>query len=199
MPRVRQVVTDANSAAVSLFTANGYEQAHTSWVLGISFEDPPRSPKALDGISIRMYEPDRDAQAAYRLIEDAFNEWPDRRPTTFEEWTAFVLDHRSFAPDLSPLAFEGDDLVGASLALDYPDGDEGWIQQVATRATHRNRGIARALLQTAFRAFYERGKKRSGLSTDSRTGALTLYEHVGMTVRRSYTSYSKPLGPSVGP
>jgi hypothetical protein len=33
----------------------------------------------------------------------------------------------------------------------------------------------------------------SGLSTDSRTGALTLYEKVGMTVRRSYMSYAKDL------
>jgi GNAT superfamily N-acetyltransferase len=196
MPRVRQTITDSNEAAVKLFTANGYAAAHTSWIVGISFEqEPPPAPVVPEAVTIRMFERGRDDPAAYRLIEDAFNEWPDRRPATFEEWEAYVLRHTAFAADLSPVAFEDGDLVGAVLSLDYPQGDEGWIYQVATRATHRNRGIARALLQTAFQAFHERGKKRCALSTDSRTGALTLYEHVGMTVRRSFTNYVKALSP----
>jgi len=33
----------------------------------------------------------------------------------------------------------------------------------------------------------------SGLSTDSRTGALSLYEKVGMAVHRAYASYAKDL------
>jgi hypothetical protein len=32
-----------------------------------------------------------------------------------------------------------------------------------------------------------------GLSTDSRTGALGLYERVGMKVTRSYTHFAKEL------
>ena len=83
--------------------------------------------------------------------------------------------------------------IGAVMSLDYASTDEGWIHQLATQATHRHRGIARALLRTAFRTFAERGKRHCGLSTDSRTGALTLYEHVGMSVRSSYTRYTKPL------
>ena len=86
---------------------------------------------------------DEDAQAAYRVIEDAFNEWPDREPSTFEEWAEHGIAHGSFAPHLSRLAFDGDELVGTALSIDYASADEGWIQQVATKATHRHRGIAR--------------------------------------------------------
>jgi mycothiol synthase len=122
------------------------------------------------------------------LIDDAFSEWDDRDPMSFEEWRVFIIDHKAFSPRLSRLAFDGDELVGATLAFDYEIEEEGWIQQVATKATHRHRGIARALLHETFRAFSEEGH-----STESRTGALSLYEKVGMHVRRSYTKYSKPL------
>ncbi len=124
------------------------------------------------------------------MIDDAFSEWPGRDPIPFEEWAPYVIRHKAFAPEASPLAFDGDDLVGVVMSFDY-GGPDGWVHQVATAATHRHRGIARALLHEAFRAFAERGKTSCGLGTDSRTGALTLYERVGMSVRRSYTRYTK--------
>ena len=57
----------------------------------------------------------------------------------------------------------------------------------------RNRGIARALLQTAFVRAFERGHRWTSVSTDSDTGALTLYEHVGMTVHRSFAHLALDL------
>ena len=79
------------------------------------------------------------------------------------------------------------------LKADVSEVGEGWIQQLATEANHRHRGIATALLGTAFAGFRERGRTRAGVSTDSRTGALDLYERVGMRVERSYTRYTKRL------
>lgn len=192
-PRVRQTVTDANTGAAELFRAHGYETGHVSWILRVSYEDgEPPAVAIPPGITIRPYR-DEDARAAYRVVEDAFNEWPDREPSTFEEWAEHGIAHGSFAPHLSRLAFDGDELVGTALSIDYASADEGWIQQVATKATHRHRGIARALLHEVFVAFHEQGKPKCGLSTDSRTGALSLYERVGMHVRRSYTGYRKDL------
>jgi mycothiol synthase len=191
--RVRQTVTDANTGAAELFRSHGYETGHVSWILQLSYEDgEPPAVEIPPGITIRPYR-DEDARTAYRVIEDAFNEWPDRQPSTFEEWAEHGIAHGSFAPHLSRLAFDGDELVGTALAIDYASADEGWIQQVATKATHRHRGIARALLHEVFVAFHDQGKQKCGLSTDSRTGALTLYERVGMHVRRSYTSFRKDL------
>jgi ribosomal protein S18 acetylase RimI-like enzyme len=192
-PRVRQTVTDANTGAAALFRAHGYEVGHTSWILQIAFADGGPPPITTPpGITLRPYTGE-DAQAAYRVVEDAFNEWPDRQPSTFEEWAQYGIAHGAFAPQMSRLAFDGDELVGTALAIDYANADEGWIQMVATKATHRHRGIARALLHGVFEAFHEAGKPACGLSTDSRTGALTLYERVGMHVRRTYTGYRKDL------
>ena len=190
--KVAQTVTDNNADAKALFLANGYGPTWTSWILEIAFDESPPEHRPPGGISIRTYEAG-DAHDAYRLIDDAFGEWEGRDSMPFEEWATFVIEHQAFAPELSRLAFEGEELVGATLAFDYAKSGEGWVQQVATKATHRHRGIARALLSETFRAFYDRGKARCGLSTESRTGALALYERVGMQVRRSYTKYAKPL------
>lgn len=192
--KVSQNVADANEGAAALLRANGYEPARTAWILQIEFDDdPPPEPAPPEGISIRPYDAERDEQDVYRLIDDAFSEWEGRDPIPFDEWAPYVIRHNAFSPAMSRLAFDGDELVGAAIAFDYEGSDEGWVQQVATKATHRHRGIARALLLATFGAFNDRGKSRTGLSTDSRTGALTLYERVGMSVSRSYTRYTKPL------
>lgn len=190
---VEQVVSDHNLDAARLFRSNGYEPLWTAWILEIAFDEPPPVHLPPDAIAIRPYEPSSDERATYRLIDDAFTEWEGRESMAFEEWAAFVTRHGSFSPQLSRLAFDGDELVGAALSFDYQQDEEGWIQQVATKATHRHRGIARALLSEVFADFSRRGKRRCGLSTDSRTGALGLYERVGMRVRRSYTRYAKKL------
>lgn len=190
--KVTQAITDDNGDARELFLGNGYATSETAWILQISFDGPPPERPTPDGISIRPYT-DADARDVHRLIDDAFSEWEGREPMTFEEWRVFIIDHKAFSPRLSRLAFDGVELVGATLSFDYEIEEEGWIQQVATTATHRHRGIARALLYETFRAFYDEGQSTCGLSTESRTGALSLYEKVGMHVRRSYTKYTKPL------
>ena len=74
--------------------------------------------------------------------------------------------------------------VGAAFTIH--SGDFGYVDQVAVRADQRGRGLARSLLADAFERAREKGLTRSELSTDSRTGALPLYEHVGMVVTKTY-------------
>ncbi|HET8526809.1 MAG TPA: GNAT family N-acetyltransferase, partial [Actinomycetota bacterium] len=188
---VGQTKTDANTGAQQLFESAGYEPEWTSWFIRITMDEPPGRPQIPAGISIRPYR-QSDDHASYQMIDAAFSEWPGRGPEPFEVW-APVVRHPNFAPDLSPLAFDGDELVGAVLSYDYPDAQEGWIQQLATKATHRRRGIAQALLLTAFGWFHVRGRRTVGVATDSRTGAFALYEKVGMRVVRQYTRYTKRL------
>jgi len=190
-PDVGETKTDADVAARALFLSNGYEPTYTSWMIRKPLEGPPERPLPPTGIEIRSYG-DQDARAAHRVIDVAFCEWPGRDPDPFESWSN-VLRHPAFTPELSPLAFDGNELVGVLIGYDYPEAGEGWVQQLATEANHRHRGIATALLETAFASFRERGRSTAGVSTDSRTGALDLYERVGMRVERSYTRYTKRL------
>jgi mycothiol synthase len=193
-PKVGQTLADSERGAAELLQRNGYRYGHTSWMLAIRMDARPADPELPDGISVRTFVPGADDRATYRVVEDAFNEWPNREPASFDEWATLTIRRGDFEPELLQLAMEGEQVVGVVFSIDYPE-DDGWIQQVAVAATHRHRGIARALLQRAFAMSWDRGDRACGLSTDSRTGALGLYEKVGMHVVRSYTNYAKELQP----
>ena len=189
--RVGQTVIDTNTDAVSLFVRHGYTPRHTSWVLRLPDDVTIDHPPLPHGVIIRPFDPDREEQQVYRVVEDAFNEWPTREPSTFEEWQSGVTGRPDFDPTLLFVAVADYEVVGVSFGIPYED--EGWVHQLAVRRDHRNQGLAKALLRATFEEFRRRGSPAVGLSTDSRTGALDLYLDTGMVVRASYTHYSKIL------
>jgi GNAT superfamily N-acetyltransferase len=168
---------------------------HHSWVLELPAGAPLPARELPDGVVLRPIVSGRDERAAFDVIENAFSEWPDREPSSFEDWAPGVVGRGGFEPWHLIVAerrtADGAELVGACHLI--LTGDEGWVNQVATRNDVRGQGIGQALLGAAFGAARERGATRFGLSTDSRTGALGLYERVGMRVRLSFTHWVKDL------
>ncbi|WP_246486283.1 GNAT family N-acetyltransferase [Kribbella qitaiheensis] len=185
-----QMVDDKDLAGTELVRARGFEVLAVNWQLQLPMDEEPVVPALPEGITVRPFAPG-DAAAAHLLIEDAFDEWQSRRKS-YEEWAAMMIDRSSFAPELSPMAFAGAELIGAALCLDLPDSDEGYIEQLAVRADHRGKGLARTLLAVARQAFYRQGKRNLTLWTHSDTGALAMYERLGMTVHRSTTIHRSP-------
>jgi ribosomal protein S18 acetylase RimI-like enzyme len=187
--RLVQTLSDSDRAAVGLLRSRRYEPYVTEWLLHIAMPTEPAVPRPPAGITVRAFRPG-DERAAHQLTEDAFAAWQKRRKP-YEEWAHLTVERATFAPALSFVAFADGHMVGAVLSMDTPDGDEGYIDRVAVRRDHRDRGIARVLLRESFRAFHRRGRRTCTLWTHSATGALALYERVGMTVRRSSTVFGK--------
>ncbi|GAB2588388.1 GNAT family N-acetyltransferase [Kribbella endophytica] len=180
---VAQTVDDQDRAGLELLRSRDYELLATNWLLEMpTTELDVRIP---DGITIRPFQPG-DEHAAYQVIEDAFDDWQPRRKE-YDEWARMGIERSSFVPQLSPVAFAGDELVGAALSLDLPDSSDGYVEQVAVRKDQRGRGVAKALLATAAQAMHDDGRTQLTLWTHSGTGALAMYERLGMTVRRSTT------------
>jgi GNAT superfamily N-acetyltransferase len=192
---VGQTVSDRRTDAAELFRSHGYEVGHTSWALRIELDDqPPDAPVLPDGLAFRDLRLGEDDRAVFEVIDVAFDEWSDRETQGFENWASSTLHRPEVDPSLVPLIVDGQRIVGVALNFDYgPDEAEGWTQQLAVDRAYRRRGLGRALLQETFRRFHHVGYRRCGLSTDSRTGALGLYEHVGMRVRSSFTRWTKQL------
>ncbi len=71
---------------------------------------------------------------------------------------------------------------------------ETYVSAIAVHKDHRNRGLAQALLVAAFSSGREHGASSSCLSTDSRTGALSLYEKVGMVTDSVWVNRAIDLG-----
>jgi len=189
--RVGQTVPE-NGSADRLLRAYGYQPLWESWMLelpaGRSVAPPPALP---DGVRIRSFQPGQDERAAYQTIEDAFNEWPNRSATAFEDWAAGVLRRPGFEPWQLLLAVEDDAVIGAcSLTM---SGDSVFVSQLAVRHDRRGLGLGRALLLEAFAAGRRHGANRAELSTDSRTGALGIYLHVGMEVTSTFVHLARQL------
>jgi GNAT superfamily N-acetyltransferase len=182
----------AGGEAEGFFRELGYERGWTSWVLEVP-EGAAIEPQPLpDGYELRDFVPGEDDEVTYRLVEDAFNEWPGRQASSFDDWAANTLRRPGFEPWQIRLATDPTGTpVGTAFVISA--ADVGYVDQLAVRSDQRGRGLARALLADAFERARAHGAVRSELSTDSRTGALGLYETVGMVVTKTYHHWQTTL------
>lgn len=186
-----QTLSENEHAAAALLAADGYERRWEDWILELGLAREPDPPALPPGYSIRDFAPGRDDRDVHRVIEDAFGEWPDPEEESFADWAAETLGRPGFAPERVGLVVQGGETVAAAVLVD--DEDRIWVDQLAVAREHRGRGLARALLVHAFGVAWRAGVRRCALSTDSRTGARGLYEHVGMRVTRTSWEHSKLL------
>ncbi len=185
--RVGQTVP-AGSVGEDVLRDLGYEVSWTTWVLqlppGATIPDRP-----LPGGFTMANAEGADLRSVHQVIEDAFNEWPEREPTPYEDWAASVLDRDGFEPWQLRAVRSPDGEIVAVCSL-MTAGETVYVGQLATRADHRGRGLAQALLVDAFAAGREHGARISELCTDTRTGALSLYERLGMVVTQTWRHWS---------
>ncbi|GAA1889251.1 GNAT family N-acetyltransferase [Lapillicoccus jejuensis] len=174
------------SDADRLLGSLGWRVRWTSWVLALE-EGREIEPQPLPaGYAVRGLEPGEE-RLAYGVVERAFSEWPDRTPTAYEDWAAVTVLRPGFTRSMLRLVTAPDGaVVGAAVVVD--SGATAYVDQLAVERAHRGRGLARALLVDAFAGGRSRGRTRCELSTDSRTGALGLYEKVGMTVTSTWVN-----------
>lgn len=161
----------------------GYRRRWTSWVLqvpegaAIPHRDVP------PGYAIRAATP-ADYEATWNVVEDAFLEWSVRQREPFEDFLSVTVRRPGFEPWMLRVVTDpSGEVVGTAFLIMAGDPvEEAYVERLAVRKDHRGQGLAQALLVDAFEQGRQHGAPRSGLSTDSRTGALSLYEKVGMVV-----------------
>ena len=182
----------AGSPGEALLRALGYRPRWTSWVLELPAGREIASQPLPEGFSLRIAVGEPDYGAAWEVVEDAFLEWSTRPRTPYADWAAVTMGRPGFEPWNLRLAIDPAGAVaGVSLVL---LGDTaGYVDKLAVRANLRHRGLARALLADSFAAALARGASRCELSTDSRTGALGLYEKVGMEVTSTWVNLAIDL------
>lgn len=150
-------------------------------------------PSGLEPRNLRSGEEAR----VYEAHQDAFADHWEHYRYSFEDWRAFNVARPSFDPSLWWLVEDGDELAAISLNAWHFSGDPrfGWIHVLGVRPPWRKRGLATALLHHSFRDFRDRGATRVGLGVDGEntTGAVRLYENVGMRQVRRTDTYEKVL------
>jgi len=181
------------SPADRLLDDLGFRVRWTSWVLTLPEGATIPERTLPEGYVVRTAEPG-ELRAAHDVLEDAFLEWSERDREPFEDFTAATSGRPGFEPWNLRVAVDPDgDVVGVSLVLVSDDGATAYVDRLAVRRDQRNRGIAQALLVDSFARGREHGTQTSELSTDSRTGALPMYERVGMVVDHVWVNRAMDL------
>lgn len=193
--RLRIWTADRAEVWRQFLEAHGYEVQRYSLRMVADVQDEPPEPQWPEGISIGTRSGEEDDRAAYEVQRETFaDQGDDYVAETFEDWLHWVK-REPFDPGLWFLAFDGDQLAGISLCRSEWAGDDelGWVSVLGVRRSWRRQGLGSALLLHSFRALRARGKTRVGLGVraDNATGAVRLYERVGMRIEGRQVWYEK--------
>lgn len=194
---IQRFSIDRNAAALRLFEKHGYGYVRTFYRMMIDLDRPMEVPPLPDGITVRPFDPARDARVVYETHQEAFADHWGFEPNSYEEWAHYILNRPDNGASMWLLAYEGDQIAGVCINRPYGDEDPhmAWVGNLAVRRPWRKRGLGSALLKRSFALFQQRGYLRAGLGVDaaSLTNAVALYERAGMRVTMRTLAYRKYL------
>lgn len=191
---LRSYFPGPDDAARAVFAGRGYSLVRHFWHMWIDLNAvSPAPPPVPAGLTLRTLDADADARALHEMIMAAFEGHWGWTPASFENFWRRVSGREDFDPTLSLLVFERDRLIAAS--INVLKLGEGWVNELGVLKEARGRGIGELLLRHSFALFKRRGLPAAALGVDAgnETGAVRLYERVGMRSIRSFDSYEKEI------
>lgn len=165
----------------SAYEAAGGTVIRNFFRMAIPFDRPVPAPELGPGVAVRKVEPtEDDLRTAHRIADTSFADHFGHEAQTYETWLGFTA--RGALCDLSLWWFATVDGEPAAVLYAAALPNSGHIDTLGTLREHRGRGLGRTLLLTAFAEIQARGLPKATLGVDSQnpTGALQLYESVGM-------------------
>jgi len=191
----KKILTGApepDAAARALFESRGYREVRRFYEMAIELSEEPPEPALAAGLVVDGLRDD-EYEAFYEALNESFAEHWEWHPDPFEEW----LERRKgqHRDEHGPVWFvvrDGDELAGVT-RNDVSVAGGGYVGAIGVRPAWRGKGIAKALLYRTFAEFWRRGTTRVTLDVDAQntTGAVALYERVGMYVDSCGVAFEK--------
>jgi GNAT superfamily N-acetyltransferase len=185
---VGQLESPAQAAdRLEAFARHGFVRACSSFELERDPELPLPDAPLPDGIELRPFDRDADAEAVHALIYRFWTEIPTHRYRELEEWRDLFLGYASYDAAQQVVAWRTDLPVGAAICRTYA-GDAGWVMQLGVAPEERGLGLGLALLvEASARLGAVDGVETVGLSVVARNAnALGLYRSVGFEITREW-------------
>ena len=159
--------------------ARGYRPEREVLRMVGSLSEPLSLPARPAGVGIRTWR-EGDGRRVHAVLVEAYATGRELVPP-YEEWLPWLTGDAEFDPALCFLAEAGGELAGVCQCW-----TSAFVKDLAVLPSFRGRGIGEALLRTAFAELRSRGATTVALGVDAEnpTGAIRLYERLGMRVER---------------
>jgi mycothiol synthase len=190
---LRMFAVPTNRMKTGMLEAAGATVVRHFWRMTIDLPDSPAPVVPAPPADVEVRVADRgeaDLRVVHRVINAAFLDHFGSQASSYEDWAPSHTTGAWGDFTLWWLATVDGEPAAAQIAGWYPD-EGGHIADLGTLREYRGRGLGRLLLLTAFAEFYRRGERRVNLGVDSSnpTGAVALYESVGMRKRHEAAVY----------
>jgi mycothiol synthase len=201
----------AEARAQRLVTRAGFTPVRQWLHLAVELDGRPAAPTLPSGLTLRPMDLENDWDIAGPAMDDAFaDHWgtltiapapasddgADATPASDDEPVDVSFSN---APGFCFIVLAEDTVAAGILcnAKIVERGDTGRVGSLFVCPAFRRRGLGRALLLTAFDAFWRHGLRRIVTDTDSAsfTEASRLYTNVGMRLYRRELLYQKTIRP----
>jgi mycothiol synthase len=183
---------EPDTAARALFESRGYREVRRFYSMAIELTEEPAAPVVPDGLVVDELH-DHEYEAFYEALSESFAEHWEWHPDPYDEW----LERRQgqHRDEQGPVWFvvrDGDELAAVT-RNDADVAGGGYVGAIGVRPAWRGKGLGKALLYRTFAEFWRRGTTRVTLDVDSQnaTGAVALYERVGMHVDSCGVAFEK--------
>jgi mycothiol synthase len=190
--RIHVGAAEPDAAARALFESRGYRAVRRFYEMAVELTEAPIVPELPDGLVVDELR-DGEQRAFYEVLNEAFADDWEWHPKPFEGW--FEIRRDQHHDEHGPVWFvirDGEEL--AAVTRNEPSvAGGGYVGAIGVRPAWRGRGLAKALLHRTFAEFWRRGITRVTLDVDSQnaTGAVRLYERVGMHVETCGVAFEK--------
>ena len=196
-PFIRTGLYASDEAFLHGLKQNGFEQSRILWRMRIDHEQELLPATAPAGVVLTHFD---HSETQYREVHAvqmaAFTDYHDFRPKPYDDWREQFKDRVTEDPNWWRLARVDGQLVGfCQRSRRFESAGYGYIGSLGVLREYRGRGIARALLHDAFWGDKQNGLNSTLLHGDSTnpTGAMVLYQSVGMRQDREYLAYRLSL------
>jgi GNAT superfamily N-acetyltransferase len=196
---LQTVAPDANTGAAVLLRQFGYQVLRRFYVMSCDLSGEIPSASLPAGLELRPAQPEHYRQV-WDAIEEAFIDHWGFSPRNDEDYLRW-LEHPEFNPTLWKVAWDGDQVAGASVNLVSKSENEllgrnwAWTEPLGVRRPWRKRGLGRTLLLESQREMKARGIRAAALEVDTEntSNALHLYESCGYKTVRRWDLHRKEL------
>jgi mycothiol synthase len=180
----------------SAWKNQGFEFLRRYYAMRMEITSAPKI-RQIPEFEIRTIDVTNAEQVAlwHKVHQNAFSKHFGFAPRELEKWRALVIDDVFLDPRGVFVAYRNEEPVGFCQCTDeYAEENKGYISSLGVALEYQGLGIGEALLQTGISHCATKGYNSVELNVDTgnETGALKLYEKVGLKPESSWIHLHRP-------